>query len=638
MLPAYNRLDRQLVKKIQGRFLPRWAQLRYIRHFLSQFEKRLAVLGVILVIVGSIGAGSIALARHITSVPKEGGEYIEAIVGQPKYINPLFTEGNDVDADVASLVYAGLFRRADDLSLVPDLAESYTVSDDKKVYTVTLRKNLQWSDGEPLTAEDVVYTFDLIQNPDVGSPLFAAFQGIQVEKVDDQTVRFTLKEPFIPFLDSLTVGILPEHIWGNNTPSTIRLAQNNLQPVGAGEWQFSKLVKGNTGKIDSFSLVANPHYHGDKPYIKTVTFKFFDDYQGASEALRAQTVDALNFVPPGIQDKLTSKNLLSYHLQLPQYTALFFNQTAEPLLKEDALRLALAQVIDKKRIITEALGGLGEVISGPILPGSTGFSTTTKALEPDLAAANALLDKTWPRIDPEAYFRLRYNALLKTYQADLDTFKQANSSTPDKITAREQEIDKQITGSVRQEMGADQTFYRQNKDGQILDLAITTVDTPEYTKTAEIIAGMWRSLGVRTTVSTVDSHQIVRDILKNRSYQVLLYGEIIGYSDPDPFPFWHSSQADYPGLNVAMFADRTADTELETIRSEQDPAKRLDAYIKFQEILTKDIPAVFLFSPEHIFMVARTIKGVEDMRLETPADRFSNISQWYIKTKWQWKK
>ncbi|MBI5728735.1 MAG: peptide ABC transporter substrate-binding protein [Candidatus Magasanikbacteria bacterium] len=637
MLSSYNQLDQQLVKNTQGRLLPHWSQLKYIRHFLSSAEKRVALLGIVLIAIGVVGATAIWLSRHIVSAPKEGGEYSEAIVGQPKYVNPLFAGRNDVDADLVALVYAGLFRRAKDLTLTPDLAESYTVSDDKKTYIMTLRQNLRWSDGEPLTAEDVVYTFELIQNPEVGSPLLAAFQGVKAEKIDDRTVRFTLKEPFVPFLGSLTVGIIPEHIWSNSAPSAIRLAKSNLQPVGAGAWQFNKLLKGGAGKIDSFTLTRNQWYHGDKPYIKTLTFKFFDDYQGASEALRAQTVNALNFVPRPIQNKLTGKSLLSYHLQLPQYTALFFNQATENLLKEDALRLALAQAIDKKRLVTEALDGLGEVIEGPILPGSTGFNSATKPLGVDLAAANALLDKTWLRLEPEGYFKLRYDTLFKNYQAELETFKKANSSTPDKITAREQAINKQLTSAVRQEMAADQTFYRRNKDGRLLELAVTTVDAPEYTKVAELIVAMWRDLGIRATVVAIDSRQIVRDILKNRSYQVLLYGEIIGYINPDPFPFWHSSQAEYPGLNVAVFTNRNADKTLESVRSEQNETKRIDAYVKFQEILAKEIPAVFLFSPRHTFMVTSNVQGIEDARLETPSDRFNDLSHWYIKTKWQWK-
>lgn len=636
-LASYNRLDRQLVKNIQGRVFPRWSQLKYIRHFLSPAEKRLALLGAALILFGATGVATVWLSRHIVSAPKEGGEYTEAIVGQPKYVNPIFAGGNDVDADLAALIYAGLFRRTKDLTLAPDLAESYAVSDDKKTYTVTLRPDLRWSDGEPLSAADVAYTFELIQNPETGSPLLATFQGVKVEKIDDRTVRFTLKEPFVLFLGSLTVGILPEHIWGDSAPGAIRLAQSNLQPIGAGAWQLSKLVKGSTGRIDNFTLTRNQWYHRDKPFIKTVTFKFFDDYQGASEALRAQTADALNFVPRPIHDKLTSKNLISYRLQLPQYTALFFNPASEALLKEDALRLALAQAIDKKRIVADALGGLGETIKGPILPASAGYSTTTKTPETDLAAANALLDKTWKRLDPGDYFKLRYDTIYKNYQAEFETFKKANTSTPEKISAREQEINRQITSAVRQEMTTDQAFYRRHKDGRLLELAITTVDATEYTKTAELIAAMWRGLGARATVSAVDSRQIVRDILKNRSYQILLYGEIVGYVNPDPFPFWHSSQTEYPGLNVAAFANRNADKALESIRSEQNEIKRAAAYVAFQDILAKEIPAVFLFSPRHTFMAANNIRGIEDMRLETPADRFNGIGDWYIKTKWRWK-
>lgn len=633
---ANTKLDHKLVKNSRQYFFPRWSQLKYLRHFLSTMEKRLAIIGLALSVIGLVGLFTVFLTRHIISLPKEGGEYTEGLVGQPKYINPLFASSNDVDADITSLIYTGLFRRAGDAELAPDLATKYTISADQKTYTINLRSDVQWSDGKPFTANDVLYTFDLIQNPEVGSPLLATFQGVKVEKTSDTEIRFTLKEPFAPFLKSLTVGILPEHIWGESLPASIRLAKYNLEPIGTGAWQFSKLVKGPTGKVDSFTLVKNPHYYGDSPFIKTVTFKLFDDYASAAEALRSQTVSALNFVPASVQSKLGSKNLIDYPVELPQYTALFFNQNFAPVLKNDALRLALATAIDKNKIIFTALNSRGMPIDGPILPGSFGYDTSTKAIAYDVSAANAALDKTWTRLEPEAYFKLQSELMFKNFSADFDEYKKINSSTPEKIATRQQEIDKQISVAVRKVMPVDQTFYRRDKDNHILELVITTVDTPEYNEIAKLVASMWSDLGIKTTITTIDSHQIVRDILKKRDYQILLFSAIMSY-DPDPLPFWHSSQTDYPGLNIAEFADRTADKALEDARATTDSAKRANLYKKFQQIVAKNIPAVFLFSPTHTFIAAKNIQGINLRRLETPSDRFNNINQWYIKTRWQWK-
>lgn len=628
-----NSFDHKLVKKAGGRSVPRFSQIKYLFHFLSRPEKIFFNISFAVAILGTVALGAVYFTSHIIRIPKEGGEYTEALIGQPKYINPIYASASDVDQDLASLVYAGLFRFDKNQKLVPEIAESYEVSSSSKSYDIKLREDVKFADGQPLTATDVLYTFELIQNPEVESPLKSTFQGVEITRVDNYTVRFTLKEPFAPFLSSLTVGILPEHIWGNVSANSIRLAKNNLQPIGAGPWQFSKMVKDASGKIDSYTLSRNEFYFKNKPYFKTLRFKFFDEYTGAIEALRSQSVDGLSFLPRGANLKFNNKNISYYSIQLPQYTALFFNQAFEPMLKNDDVRVALSKAVDKERLIVAALEGSGERADSPIIAGNLGYDKDLKKIAFNLEEANTLLDKKWTKIQPEEYFKLRQADLMKEFQPASST--EMASSTPTSTPERE-EFELSVTEKIRQEMDPEQTFYRKDKDNKILELTITTISTEEYGKAAEQIAKMWSKVGVKTNVQKISANRLVRELIKNRNYQILLYGEVIG-GDPDPYPFWHSSQVDYPGLNLALYSNRTADQILEDARSTVEDVKRAELYGKFQNILTEEIPAIFLYTPLHTMAINKSIKGVDIKYISSPADRYNDISNWYVKTKLRWK-
>ena len=267
--------------------MPKWSQFRYLGNFLSKTEKRIVNLALVVLFIATAGWGVNWFFTNSAIVPASGGDYSEAMVGQPKYINPLFATANDVDADLASLIFSGLFSAKGGSAsggksqLVPDLASDYTVSADGKIYDINLRKDAKWTDNEPLTANDVVYTFETIADPEVGSPLIATFQSITIEQTGDYSVRFTLKEPFAPFLSSLTVGILPQHVWANAARHPT--GKNKFTTTRLGS-KFSKLTKDSSGNIQSYSLDRNEIYY--PPHLKTLTFKFYTDYSLASSILK----------------------------------------------------------------------------------------------------------------------------------------------------------------------------------------------------------------------------------------------------------------------------------------------------------------------------------------------------------------
>ena len=637
---SHHNFDKKLLNRVGGRLLPGWSQLKYLGKFLNPTEKKIAGISLVVLALAGLGLSVGWVRGHLVAAPARGGDYSEALIGQPKYLNPLFASTSDVDADLTSLIYSGLVRYSpQDQKMVPDVAESYTVSPDQKIYTFTLRPNLHWSDGEPLTIDDVLYTFESIQNPEVGSPLLAAFQGVAIQKTSSTTLTFTLKDAFGPFLSSLVVGILPSHVWTAITPATIKLAKNNLQPIGSGPWQFNKLVKRDqSGALQSYVLNRNPYYYGAVPQFDTLTFKFVNDYDQAVEALQNNQVRVISWLPRAAKKTIAASAYHFYPIKLSQYTALFLNQTQQPLLKNDDVRHALAIGIDKVGLIAGALDGEAEALDSPLLPGTLGYDDSQKRLAFSLDAANALLDKKWTRMAPEDYFAARRAVLVKQNTPPKPTTSQPTSTSTAATPSTTLTLsDEALTTQVRAEMNTSpQPLYRQAKDGTFRELTITTADTPEYGAVAEAIATNWRALGVRTAVETIASRSLVRSVIKQRTFQTLLYGEILG-ADADLYPFWHSSQTDYPGLNIAGFVNRTADKLLETARSATDDTARATAYQKFADIMATDIPAIFLYTPTYTVVAERGIKGLTFAPLSKPTDRYSTLAQWYTKTKWRWK-
>ncbi|MDD4995231.1 MAG: ABC transporter substrate-binding protein [Patescibacteria group bacterium] len=586
-------LDRKLVLNLRKRRVPTFRQLRYAGMVMTRGEK-IAVAIAALIATGAIITVAVAFyCAHIAYVPKTGGEYIEGLVGSPQFINPIYAPSNDVDLDITRLVYSGLVRITPDGGIEPELAESYETSEDGKTYTFRLRGDARWHDGAQVTADDVIFTFESIKNPYLASPLSVSFRRVSVEKVDDLTVKFMLDEPFAPFLVTLAVGILPRHLWEDVPTSSFQLAEYNKKPIGSGPYKFKSFTKDKKGLIHSFNLERNDNYYGKLPYIDKIIFKLYPTFEEGVNALNNKNIQGLSYLPSDSRDKIRGRgDLAYYHPSVPQYTALFFNQKKRTELKDINFRQALALATDKGKIVSEVLKSDAKVIDAPIIEGYLGYNPDIKKYSLNIDEANKLLDKTGWKFLSEG----------DTYRAVMT--KQNNESG--------EEIE------VRQD----------------LTLTITTIDTAENTAVAEAIRGQWERIGIKVEIDARDRTDLERDIIKNQDYEILLFGEILGL-DPDPYAFWHSSQIS-AGLNLALFANRDADKLLEEARGTTDVEARKEKYIKFQNILAETLPAIFLYSPNYNYPVTDKVRGINIQRMASPADRFSGIRDWYIKTKRAW--
>ncbi len=571
-------LDKKLVFSLTKSRLPNLKQLKYLFRFFTPAEARIVKILTLIILISLIFEGVVIYKKHIETLPNEGGEYVEALVGAPSYINPLFSELNDVDKDISYFVFSGLVRYGPNREIVPDLAERFEISQDGKDYTFYLRQNVKWHDNENFDADDVIFTVQSIQNPEFKSPLYFGLKNVKVEKIDQFTVKFSIEKPFAPFLNILTFGILPEHLWYSVPSAGFGLAEYNLKPIGTGPYKFKSLVKDKLGNIKSYHLVKFDGYYGRRPYLEKITFKFYPNFDEAVRAVQNRETMGISFLPLTFREKLKSKRLDYYSLNLSQYTAVFLNQKNNEFLKNKSVRQALAYSLNRKEIVEKVLEEKGKIIYSPILPGYLGYNEENKSYDFNLDKAKEILD--------QAGFKLIDSALT---------------------------ID--------------------NKEFKIV---LTTSDKEEFAAVAKLIKKGWENLGIKVDLQIIPREKIQSEVIRPRNYEALIYGANIGY-DVDPFSFWHSSQIEDPGLNLSLFSNRHADKALEDARQTNNLEERQKKYFEFQNILDEEAPAIFLYSPFYIYPVEKKVKGIKISDISMPVDRFIGFEDWYIKTKKVWK-
>lgn len=575
-------IDHMLVAQLSGRRVPSLKQFTYLfRVFNAKERKQFAML--FLIALASGAWMSVQLwQKAFTRIPAAGGAYIEGIIGSPQYLNPLYAGSNEADRDLMRLLFSGLVRFGVGVAPEPELAEKVEVSEDAKIYTITLRENLTWSDGEPVTSDDIKFTLEAIQNPEYHSPLQQNFKEIAVDTMDRRTARLTLKDPSAPFIENLTLGLLPSHLWANIEPKHALLTELNTKPISVGPYQFQSLNKDPGGAIRSYTLIRRTQGVPHTPSIAALTVKFYSETADAVTALKNKIIDGLALVSRESLEniKTVRGGLAQYRLQLPQYTAIFFNTKENDILATRAVREALAFAIDRPQLLADALQGQGELLNGPLLPGAIGYRANATSTPFDAPRAIAALEANGWTL-PEG-------------------------------------------GSVR----------RHATLKQDLQIRLTTLNVPELYRMAEMIQKLWQGIGVGTILEIVDPARLTQDIIRPRAYQALLIGETTGI-DPDPYPFWHSSGIGERGLNLSDFSNRDADKLLEEARKTTDIKLRDERYAAFQQLLIRERPAIFLLTPYYSYLVDRKVQGISLHGLITPSDRFSHINEWYVETRWK---
>ena len=572
--------------------------LGMLRSFSATEKVIFAVLAIVMVVTALVLAGR-ANSLFFVAVPTQGGQLDEGVVGLPRLVNPVLAF-TDTDRDLTALVYAGLMKYENG-QLVPDLAASYTVSPDGLTYTFTLKPNLEFQDGTPLTADDIAFTIQEIQNTALKSPLAADWANISVNELSPTQIQFVLKQPYAPFLSNTTVGILPKHIWNNVSTNEFIFSKYNINPIGAGPYKIASIANGANNAPTSYTLVPWNNYQGGAAYISAIVFHFFSDEKSAVSAYQSGAIDAISGISPDDAVAIASSSPSAQIISpvLPHIFGVFFNQNQQPIFADSQVRQALNIALNKNTIINEVFDGYATPINSAVpvgtLEGVNNSASGSIAFNPNgnVATAKAILAKDGWIIGPQGFFQ-KYS-------------KKTGTTT--------------------------------------LAFSISTSNSANLTQTANILKQQWANIGAQVTVNTYEQGDLNQNVITPRKYDSLLFGESFG-PVPDLYAFWDSSQRNSPGLNIAMYVNSAADKLVEAARAASDPTVRLSDYASFDQILQNDAPAVFIYSPDYIYILPASVRGtdtdssgngVAGGTVTSASDEWDGVSKWYIKTDSIWR-
>lgn len=508
--------------------------------------------------------------------------YVEAVVGKPMLVNPLLAV-SQADRDLVALIFSGLVRVDEFGQPVPDLAESWDVSEDGLIYTFRLRSGVQWHDGAPFTAEDVAFTMSLLRDPNFPGPadLGAFWRTVETYIVDDATVRFVLTQPLSAFPEYAGIGILPAHLLGGINPADLPSDPFNLAPIGTGRlrWVSSEQEGGATVvHLEPHTAFYDP---ARRVQLSAVDLRFYPDANLAFRALGPDAQALGGLTPSQLEAAFASPELNIYTARLPIYAAIIFNQQAPtrlPFFQDEAVRVALAAALDRQALVEDFLSRQALLADSTVLPGTWAFN---------------------PLVTP----------------------------TPYDVTAAAQALDEAgwtLSGNVR------------SKDSTPLAFTLLVTDRASDRQLGQAIVEQWRALGVNVTLQTLSAADLLERLQtpapggEGRNFDAALVEFSQGrLADPDPYPFWHEAQAEQ-GQNYSGFADRDISEALEIARRDPNGVRRAELYRSYQQWFWERGAAILLYNPVYHYAVSCQVQGVQLQILVDPSDRFRNLHEWYI--------
>lgn len=518
-----------------------------------------------------------ALSKYYEEVRVvSGGIFSEGILGKYTDANPIYATSS-VDTSVSRLIFAGLLKYDKDNKLAGDLAEFWDVDEKGTTYTVRIWPDMVWQDGVEITAEDVVFTYRTIQNPDAKSPFYGSWRGIRVKAVDRLTVEFALPAPLVSFPHSLTTGIIPKHVLNDIPPVQLRSARfNTEEPVGAGPFKLDLIeVTGETPETrqEKIALVPNPLYHRGVPKLERFIVRSFYDEEALRDAFRNRELLAVSGLNGSLDDLEADRDFTEFSVPLTSQVGTFF-MTTNPTLSDPRVRQALVQSVDQSAII-EGLGYPVVASRAPFLSSHFAYDKSLVQLPFDIERAKALLTEAgW--VEAEDGFRY--------------------------------------------------------KDGKQLTFGLFSQSTADYTYVSKELQSYWRNVGVNASV-TLQSDYEIKNTVSRGAYDALLYGISLG-ADPDVFVYWHSSQASATAtnqLNFSRYTSSDVDDSLEAGRTRSDQALRTVKYKSFLEAWRKDAPALMLYQPRYLYLTDNSVKGIKLKTLNEPADRYADVTEWTVR-------
>lgn len=589
---AKKRLLRRVSKRRRGAFvISQQADQKIDRLLLRRFDRLVSVRRFVILWVGLFVILFFAtfvqlrdLSRHYQTLqPVPGGLYSEGVIGTFTNANPLYASGA-ADVAISRLVFSGLFKYDTNNRLTGDLAEGYSLDEQQRRYTVELRKNTAWHDGKPFTADDVVFTYQTIQNLGAQSALYSSWQDIKVSKIDTYTVTFDLPNALSSFPHAMTNGIIPKHLLEKIPAEQLRSASFNSQPVGTGPfvWRFVE-VRGSASSAVSdrrqrITLAAFDDYWQGQPKLDGFNLLTFSDENHLIQAFKDKQINAISGLE-NVPDELKGDDSLQTYITPTTAAVIAFFNNSRPILNSPKVRQALVSAVDHKKV--DNLTPYPTLpVNQPFLRGQVGYNPRLVQLPYNIDSAKQLLDaEGWP------------------------------------------------AGSNGQ----------RSKNGQSLVFELSSQDTPNYSATAKFLQEEWAKIGVQARVNYYDNEELQGSIIGNHDYDVLLYGISLGV-DPDMFAYWDSSQASITSqgrLNLSEYKSSAADQALQAGRTRADPQLRAVKYEEFLKVWRKDAPALALYQPNFLYITRGPVFGFERKELNSAADRFYNVDNWMVRQKRQ---
>ncbi len=510
-----------------------------------------------------------------TRVPETGGSLVEGVVGAPRYLNPLLSDRNPVDREITSLIFDGLTQYGQDGRIVPALARDWQVSEDGRTVGFSLRDDVSWHDGEPFTAGDVVFSYELLKSEALPAPpaIRTLWQSVTISQTGPFSVTFTLPEPYSPFLDATTRGIVPEHILGDVPPGQIAEHAFNQAPVGTGPFLIP--AGENWQRSGRLRLIPNSAFWDQDISLDSVEVRFFPDQATLVDAFEAGEVHALNSVPaPVFAEVATHTEAHLYTTRRPRFTQLLFNvsESGHAALQTTEVRQAVAHALDRKAIVDQAVRGQGVPLNGPYIPSSWAYNPGALTIynHVPISATQLLEQSGWT---------LAEGAQVRQFE------------------------------------------------GQSLSLRLLLLDDPVHRAVAAAIAQQLGDVGVQVQLEAM-SNQPYLEALGERNFDMALT-DVAADTDPDLYDFW-SQASIVNGNNYAGWNSRRASEALEQARQTWNVDERRAYYDAFLQVFSAAVPAVSLYQQVYTYAISDQVQNVDIGRIDHPRERYEDMHDWFL--------
>jgi peptide/nickel transport system substrate-binding protein len=552
----------------------------------SLTEKAIFLLFALIAIVSGIILLINLNQSFLVESPNKGGSINEGIIGTPRFINPIIAVST-ADQNLTALIYSGLMRRDAEEGLVPDLAESYSISEDGLEYRFKIREDATFHDKTPVTTDDVIFTILKAQDPELDSSHRSQWEGVVIERINDREILFQLKEPYAGFLNNTTLGILPRHLWSDILSGGFSLSKYNTEPIGSGPYKLDRIRRDSTDIPISYSLKSFKNYSLGEPYIKEINFYFAKNESEIIEMFNNGKIDSFGGLSPETTSQIEDNSSNQIEVSLPRVFGVFFNQNESKALADNSVRSALNLITPQQEVIEEVLFGLAEPVNNAVpvsLDPNTNLSGSTVingVSDEDFIGAQTILENAgWEKNEEGLYI---------------------NESDDEKV---------------------------------LLSIDISTANISELVNVSEKVAENWRRLGVEVNVKPFEVSDLNQNVIRPRNFEALLFGMVIDdYSDL--YAFWHSSQRTDPGLNITEYANITTDELLDELRTATVDRQK-EIVTEFNNEISGDIPAIFLYTPKFTYVVPEKVRGIGIQNIERPSDRFMNVYEWFINVDKVW--